>query len=107
MRALSTLTFLCVMPAMSQSGEATDQFRPAGQEGTLVVTVPSSDGLVIASDTRSTTYGIACNGNSKIVIPSRPGFSAIAATGKQQTFSHSNCALNCTDAQLEAEAAKA
>jgi hypothetical protein len=72
MRALSTLTFLCVMPAMSQSGEATDQFRPAGQEGTLVDTVPPSDGLVIASDTRSTTYGIACNGNPKIVIPSRP-----------------------------------
>ena len=39
-----------------------------GSHGTLVVVVPARDGFVIASDTRSTTAGVRCDGNSKMAI---------------------------------------
>jgi hypothetical protein len=52
-----------------------------GTSGTLVVVVPAKEGLVIASDTRSMTLGVRCDGNSKIIIPKAPRHSVIAATG--------------------------
>jgi hypothetical protein len=56
--------------------------RPiTGVSGTLIVVIPATDGLVIASDTRSTTAGAACDGNSKIALPTRPELSFVAASG--------------------------
>jgi len=52
-----------------------------GSQGTLVVLIPTNSGLVIAADSRSTTLGVRCDGNSKISFPRQPSLSVIAATG--------------------------
>jgi hypothetical protein len=52
-----------------------------GSQGTLVVLIPTNRGLVIAADSRSTTLGVRCDGNSKISFPRQPSLSVVAATG--------------------------
>jgi hypothetical protein len=40
-----------------------------GSAGTLIVGVPTSDGLVIAADTRRTVNGVACDFGTKLYVP--------------------------------------
>ena len=53
---------------------------PAAQ-ATLVVAVPSRDGLVIAADSRLTFLGVPCDGASKILTPARPERTVVVVTG--------------------------
>ncbi len=49
--------------------------------GTLVVVVPSADGLVVASDSRTSAFGVSCNGESKITELAKPRRTVVAITG--------------------------
>ncbi len=51
---------------------------PAG--GTLVLAIPTNQGLVIAADRRTTPRGIYCDGVRKILLPNIPGV-AVFITG--------------------------
>jgi hypothetical protein len=53
---------------------------PAAQ-ATLVVAVPSRNGLVIAADSRLTFLGAPCDGASKILTTVRPGRTVVVVTG--------------------------
>lgn len=55
--------------------------KAAGQQGTLIVLVPTKDGFVITSDSRAITLGVACDNSIKILIPKRPALSVVAASG--------------------------
>jgi hypothetical protein len=63
------------------------QFRiaPWAAAGTLILAVPSRDGLVVAADSRSTVAGIHCDNAVKIVLPARPERVVATVTG-QGTF---------------------
>jgi hypothetical protein len=52
---------------------------PAG--GTLVVLVPSADGLVVAADSRTSIFGATCNSQYKITELTRPKRTVVAVTG--------------------------
>jgi hypothetical protein len=58
-----------------------------GLAGTLVVTSPYADGLVVAADSRSVLYGARCDGNTKIVFPNKSQSSFIAGTGMSEWVS--------------------
>jgi hypothetical protein len=62
MTMLGTIISLVGFLLMTQIASA------IGSRGTLVVVVPAKDGFVIASDTRSHTAGIPCDGNSKMSV---------------------------------------
>ncbi|MEY9358966.1 hypothetical protein ABH994_001687 [Bradyrhizobium yuanmingense] len=55
--------------------------KAIGQQGTLIVLVPTRDGFVISSDSRAITLGVACDNSVKIQIPKRPALSVVAASG--------------------------
>ena len=50
--------------------------------GTLVVIVPSADGLVVAADSRTTVNGATCDNAYKITELSRPQRTVVAVTGE-------------------------
>lgn len=58
-----------------------------GLDGTLVVTTPYADGLVVAADSRSTLYGVRCDGTVKIVFPDKSKSSFVAGTGMSEWVS--------------------
>jgi hypothetical protein len=39
-----------------------------GAHGTLIVAIPTSKSIIVAADTRSTTMGVACDGDTKVAI---------------------------------------
>jgi hypothetical protein len=55
---------------------------PTPASGTLVVIVPSADGLVVAADSRTSVLGATCEMHDKITIPKRPKRTVIAVTGE-------------------------
>jgi hypothetical protein len=54
---------------------------PLSARATLVVLVPSSDGLVVAADSRISFLGAECDGQFKIIEPSRPARTIAMVTG--------------------------
>lgn len=52
-----------------------------GMTGTLITTVPAKDGLIVASDTRSTTMGARCDGNSKLAVVRGIPLTMVGASG--------------------------
>jgi len=50
--------------------------------GTLVVIVPSADGLVVAADSRTTVNGATCDNQYKITELRRPKRTVVAVTGE-------------------------
>ncbi len=52
-----------------------------GARGTLVVTIPTSTGIVVAADTRNTTMGVACDGDTKVAIAKTTDPILVATTG--------------------------
>lgn len=55
---------------------------PIPASGTLVVLVPSADGLVVAADSRTSVLGTTCEMRDKITIPKRPKRTVVAVTGE-------------------------
>lgn len=55
-----------------------------GLQGTLVSFVPANSALVVASDSRSTTLGVRCDGNLKLAIPPKPALTIVAGTGTSE-----------------------
>lgn len=51
------------------------------QTGTLVMMIPTRDGLVVAADTRHTLLGVSCDNDSKIYFPKRPAGTVVTVTG--------------------------
>jgi hypothetical protein len=54
---------------------------PLPASATLVVLVPSADGLVVAADSRTTVLGTQCDGQFKIVQLKRPSRTVVMVTG--------------------------
>jgi hypothetical protein len=54
---------------------------PLSGRATLVVLVPSADGLVVAADSRISFLGAQCDGQFKILEPSRPARTVAMVTG--------------------------
>ena len=52
-----------------------------GSFGTLIVGVPTSDGLVIAADTRRTMNGLACDFGTKLYVPKNLPSTVFGFTG--------------------------
>jgi 20S proteasome alpha/beta subunit len=80
---LSTVQSLAAMLS-SQDPSHTEL---AALDGTLVVTTPYADGLIVAADSRSTLYGVQCDGNVKIVFPDKSQSSFVAGTGMSEWVS--------------------
>jgi hypothetical protein len=55
---------------------------PARAGATLVVIVPSADGLVVAADSRASVFGVSCDGQFKITDLRRPERTVVAVTGE-------------------------
>lgn len=70
------LLLALLITELSRLGE-----RSVGASGTLIVTIPSKGGLVVAADTRTFTAGIFCDGNSKISVAGRPPNTLVAGSG--------------------------
>jgi hypothetical protein len=49
--------------------------------GTLVVLIPTEDGLVVAADSRTSLFGVFCDSQYKIIELKKPKHVAIAVTG--------------------------
>jgi hypothetical protein len=60
MRALVLSAAAATMSISASSPEAANPFSASG--GTLVVAIPTSEGLVIAADRRTTPRGVYCDG---------------------------------------------
>jgi hypothetical protein len=54
---------------------------PSTAGGTLVVLVPSADGLVVAADSRISLFGATCDSQYKITELTRPKRTVVAVTG--------------------------
>ncbi len=77
---LAALILTIAGAVMRTSPHISDARLVLGTSGTLVVTVPAKGGLLIAGDTRSTTMGVACDGNSKISVVNIRWPTVVAAT---------------------------
>ena len=55
---------------------------PTRAGATLVVIVPSADGLVVAADSRASVFGVSCDGQFKITDLRRPERTVVAVTGE-------------------------
>jgi hypothetical protein len=55
---------------------------PIPVSGTLVVIVPTADGLIVAADSRTSLLGTTCDGQYKITELRRPKRTVIAVTGE-------------------------
>lgn len=56
-------------------------FEPIGCSGTLVVMVPTNEGLIVAADSRSTVNGKICDNSFKIIEVIKPDRTVISVTG--------------------------
>jgi hypothetical protein len=54
---------------------------PMPARGTLVVLVPSADGLVVAADSRTSILGVQCDGQFKIAQLKKPSRTVVMVTG--------------------------
>jgi hypothetical protein len=54
---------------------------PSTASGTLVVLVPSADGLVVAADSRTSVFGATCDSQYKITELMRPRRTVVVVTG--------------------------
>lgn len=54
---------------------------PIFERGTLVVMVPTNEGLLVASDSRTTGAGTYCDGQQKSIAPSHPDRTVFTVTG--------------------------
>ena len=54
---------------------------PLSSGGTLVLMVPSNNGLVVAADSRTTVVGVNCDGQFKIREPTHPSRTIVTVTG--------------------------
>jgi hypothetical protein len=69
-----------------------------GQSGTLIMLIPSAEGLVVAADTRHTTNGVSCDFDTKLFTPKNLkstifGFSGTATfLAVKQPFGPDPCA---------------
>jgi hypothetical protein len=80
MNRIDRRTIICLLVGtflLEGSGMA-DSLSPAS--GTLVIAIPTNQGLVIAADRRTTPRGIFCDGVRKILLPKTAG-SAVFVTG--------------------------
>jgi hypothetical protein len=55
---------------------------PISADGTLVVIVPSADGVIVAADSRTSLFGIFCDSQYKITELRRPKHTVVAVTGE-------------------------
>jgi hypothetical protein len=53
----------------------------APQNGTLVVMIPTSEGLVVSADTRHTMFGVTCDSDTKLYFPKNSDRTVVTVTG--------------------------
>jgi hypothetical protein len=72
------------MVATASSSQSVGQSsgRPWPVYGTLVVTAPSRDGLIVAADSRARMDGAVCDSYHKITEPTRPDRTVFAVIGR-------------------------
>jgi len=61
-----------------------ERAEPVGSRGTLVSFVPANGALIVAADSRSTTYDVRCDNRIKLAIPKLPLFTIVGGTGTSE-----------------------
>jgi hypothetical protein len=77
-RTFRTIGACCAVALLSRSSI---DLELTGRSGTLLIAIPSSEGLVVAGDTRHTTYGISCDSGTKLFVPANMPGTIFGLTG--------------------------
>jgi hypothetical protein len=83
-RSVRASIILLAMAATASSSQSVgpSSGRPWSVYGTLVVTAPSRDGLIVAADSRARMNGAVCDSYHKITEPARPDRTVFAVLGR-------------------------